>query len=70
MNIDVSSLKINLPDKFYEDLLNQYKNLSDSQIEFFNIHLIFLMANHIGKNEVLNQLFHSAHQTLQTIKEN
>ncbi len=43
------------PDDFYEALIAAHRGLSDAQSAQFNCRLILLMANHIGRPQVLQE---------------
>jgi len=43
------------PDDFYEALIAAHRGLSDEQSAQLNCRLILLMANHIGRPQVLTE---------------
>ena len=43
------------PDDFYEALIAAHRGLSDEQSAQLNCRLILLMANHIGRPQVLQE---------------
>ncbi|MGC1505383.1 MAG: DUF2783 domain-containing protein [Sulfitobacter sp.] len=43
------------PDDFYADLIAAHDGLSDDESEAFNNRLILVLANHIGRHDVLRE---------------
>jgi hypothetical protein len=41
------------PDPFYEALIDTHRDLSDAQSHALNARLVLLLANHIGRHDVL-----------------
>lgn len=48
------------PDGFYAALIEAHDGLSDAESEALNARLILLLANHIGKKDVLNAALDAA----------
>lgn len=46
---------LNLPDDFYEALIDMHRDLNDEQSQSANAQLILLLANHIGDQATLAQ---------------
>ncbi|SEL57149.1 Protein of unknown function [Roseateles sp. YR242] len=49
----ITTAHLDAPDDFYEALLNAHKDLSAADSQAFNARLILLLANHIGRLDVL-----------------
>ena len=55
-------------DNFYEALIDSHRGLSDEQSRVVNASLVLLLANHIGRQSVLQQALQAARaNTLKTI---
>ena len=54
------------PDDFYEALLDAHQGLSDEQSHDLNARLVLLMANQIGRLEVLKEALAAAREGLST----
>ena len=48
------------PDPFYEALIETHRGLSDAQSHALNARLVLLLANHIGRHDVLLQALEAA----------
>lgn len=48
------------PDSFYEALIGTHRDLGESQSHALNARLVLLLANHIGRQEVLQQALKAA----------
>ena len=48
------------PDDFYEALIDAHRDLATPQSHELNAKLVLLLANHIGKLEVLKQALNAA----------
>jgi hypothetical protein len=49
----ITAAHLEAPDDFYEALLNAHQGLSEDDSHAFNARLVLLLANHIGRHEVL-----------------
>jgi hypothetical protein len=49
----ITTAHLEAPDDFYEALLNAHQGLSEDDSHAFNARLVLLLANHIGRHEVL-----------------
>ncbi len=54
------------PDDFYEALLDAHQGLSDEQSHDLNARLVLLLANQIGRLEVLKEALAAAREGLST----
>lgn len=52
-------------DEFYEMLLNAHQGLTTEQSHALNARLVFLLANHIGSIEVLNEALKQARAAME-----
>lgn len=48
------------PDPFYEALIDTHRDLDDAQSQALNARLILLLANHIGRHDVLFEALQAA----------
>jgi hypothetical protein len=48
------------PDDFYEALIDTHRDLATEQSHALNARLVLLLANHIGRLDVLKQALHAA----------
>ena len=48
------------PDPFYEALIHAHRGLDDASSHALNARLVLLLANHIGRQDVLVQALHAA----------
>ena len=48
------------PDDFYEALINLHRDLDAEQSRMANAHLILLLANHVGDEDVLREALQRA----------
>lgn len=48
------------PDPFYEALIETHRDLTDEQSQALNARLVLLLANHIGRHDVLLQALQAA----------
>jgi len=48
------------PDPFYEALIETHRDLSEPQSHALNARLVLLLANHIGRLDVLQQALKAA----------
>ena len=51
---------LDAPDDFYEALIDTHRDLSAEQSHALNARLVLLLANHIGRLEVLKQALQAA----------
>ena len=51
---------LEMPDPFYEALIDTHRDLSETQSHALNARLVLLLANHIGQQEVLLQALQAA----------
>ena len=54
------------PDDFYEALLDVHQGLSDEQSQDLNARLVLLLANQIGRLDVLKEALAAAREGLST----
>ena len=59
MNL-ITDPNLSAPDDFYEALIEAHRELTTPQSEALNARLVLLLANHIGRFEVLQQALHAA----------
>lgn len=59
MNL-ITDANLNAPDDFYEALIEAHRDLTAPQSEALNARLVLLLANHIGRFEVLQQALYVA----------
>jgi Protein of unknown function (DUF2783) len=50
------------PDDFYEALIDTHRDLPSADSHALNARLILLLANHIGRQDVLKQALEAARQ--------
>ncbi len=48
------------PDPFYEALIETHRDLSEAQSQALNARLVLLLANHIGRHDVLLEALKAA----------
>ena len=48
------------PDSFYEALIDAHRDLTEAQSHALNARLVLLLANHIGRLDVLQQALAAA----------
>ena len=54
------------PDDFYEALIDTHRDLDSAASHALNARLILLLANHIGRQDVLKQALQAARQSATT----
>jgi hypothetical protein len=59
MNL-VTEPNLDAPDDFYEALIDTHRDLSAEQSHALNARLVLLLANHIGRLDVLKQALQAA----------
>lgn len=52
------------PDRFYEALVQAHQGLDDAQSQALNAQLVLLLANHIGRHDVLAQALQAARESV------
>ena len=57
-------LRLADPDRFYEELVRQQRDLSDDDALLFQARLLLVLANHVGDREVLREAMATARQGL------
>lgn len=55
-----TSPNLSASDDFYEVLINAHQDLTLEESQAFNARLVFLLANHIGSFEVLQEALQAA----------
>jgi hypothetical protein len=58
-----TSLHLQDPDSFYEQLLDAHEGLSNEQSQLLNARLILLLANQVGDAQVLQECIEAARET-------
>ena len=56
----VTEPNLDAPDSFYEVLIETHRDLTDAQSHALNARLVLLLANHIGRLDVLQQALQAA----------
>jgi hypothetical protein len=51
---------LDAPDDFYEALIDSHRDLSEPQSHALNARLVLLLANHIGRLDILKQALQAA----------
>lgn len=59
MNL-VTEPNLDAPDDFYEALIETHRDLGTAQSHALNARLVLLLANHIGRLDVLKQALQAA----------
>lgn len=54
---------LDAPDDFYEALIETHRDLSSEQSHALNARLVLLLANHIGRLEILKEALQAARST-------
>ena len=62
MNDFSTAANIERPDDFYEALLDAHQGLTIEQSHALNARLVLLLANQVGRLEVLKAALHAARQ--------
>ena len=57
---------LDAPDDFYEALIDTHRDLSTEQSHALNARLVLLLANHIGRLDVLKQALQAARESART----
>ena len=64
MSYFFSDQNIEAPDDFYEMLINAHDGLSNSDSRLLNANLILLLANQVGKVEILEEAISLARKSV------
>jgi hypothetical protein len=56
----ITAPNLEQPDPFYEALIDTHRDLDDAQSHALNARLVLLLANHIGRHDVLLQALQAA----------
>jgi hypothetical protein len=56
----ITEPNLDAPDDFYEALIDAHRDLSTAQSEQLNAKLVLLLANHIGRLDVLKEALAAA----------
>ena len=56
----ITAAHLESPEDFYEALLDAHRGLSTSQSHALNAKLVLLLANHVGRLDVLREALHAA----------
>ena len=56
----ITTPHLDAPDDFYEALIDAHRNLTTAQSHELNAKLVLLLANHIGRESVLQQALDAA----------
>ena len=56
--------RLEMPDDFYEALIEAHRGLSDARSEMLNARLVLLLANHVGDMQVLREALAAAREGL------
>ncbi len=56
----ITAPNLEAPDPFYEALIETHRDLDDAQSQALNARLVLLLANHIGRQDVLLQALKAA----------
>jgi Protein of unknown function (DUF2783) len=56
----ITEVHLESPDDFYEALIDTHRDLSPEQSHALNARLVLLLANHIGRLDVLKQALQAA----------
>ena len=56
----ITEPQLEAPDSFYEALIDTHRDLSEAQSHALNARLVLLLANHIGRLDVLRQALKAA----------
>ena len=62
----ITEPNLDAPDDFYEALIDAHRDLSTAQSEQLNAKLVLLLANHIGRLDVLKEALAAARSNTTT----
>ena len=60
----ITTPHLDAPDDFYEALIDAHRDLSTAQSHELNAKLVLLLANHIGRETVLQQALEAARESV------
>jgi len=58
----ITDANLEAPDDFYEALIDAHRDLTTAQSHELNAKLVLLLANHIGRLDVLKQALQAARE--------
>ena len=56
----ITEPNLEAPDAFYEALIDTHRDLDEAQSQALNARLVLLLANHIGRQDVLLEALQAA----------
>ncbi|MCW5663247.1 MAG: DUF2783 domain-containing protein [Piscinibacter sp.] len=56
----ITEPNLEAPDPFYEALIETHRDLDEAQSHALNARLVLLLANHVGRHEVLLEALQAA----------
>ncbi len=56
----ITEPNLEAPDDFYQALIDTHRELGDAESQALNARLVLLLANHIGRHDVLLQALKAA----------
>jgi hypothetical protein len=56
----ITEPNLEAPDPFYEALIEAHRDLDDAQSHALNARLVLLLANHVGRHDVLLEALQAA----------
>ncbi|HVJ60165.1 MAG TPA: DUF2783 domain-containing protein [Burkholderiaceae bacterium] len=62
----ITQPNLDAPDEFYEALIEAHRDLAPEQSHALNARLVLLLANHIGRLDVLEQALQRARAAART----
>lgn len=60
----ITDSNFNVPDEFYECLINAHRDLSTNESNAMNAALVLLLSNHIGDLDVISQALEEARRSV------
>ncbi len=63
----ITEPNLEAPDPFYEALIDTHRDLSEAQSQALNARLVLLLANHIGRQDVLLEALKAARDSGRSI---
>ncbi len=60
MDMLITEAHLDAPDDFYEALIDAHRDLASAQSHELNAKLVLLLANHVGRLDVLRQALAAA----------
>ncbi len=64
----ITTPNLDAPDDFYEALIDSHRDLDAAASHALNARLVLLLANHIGRLDVLRQALAAARQSAGTVQ--